>query len=41
MKAGENDTSAGTEAYLVKKLKEKSEEYDMRAIVTVIAYNWL
>lgn len=34
--AGENDTSAGTEAYLVKKLAEKAEQYDLRAIVTPI-----
>jgi len=38
LKAGESDTSAGTEAYLVKKLREKAEEYDLRSIIFSVLY---
>lgn len=33
-----SESDAGTEAYLVKKIKEKAEEYDLRAIVFCILY---
>ena len=38
MKAGENDTSVGAEAFLINKLQEKVEEYDLRAIIFAILY---
>ncbi len=38
LKAGENDSEAGTEAYLVKRIQEKVEEYDFRAIIFCILY---
>lgn len=38
LKSGENDSEAGTEAYLVKRIQEKVEEYDFRAIIFCILY---
>ena len=38
MAADFSESDAGTEAYLVKKIKEKAEEYDLRAIVFCILY---
>lgn len=38
IKAGENDTSVGAEAYLINKLQEKAQEYDLRAIIFAILY---
>ena len=38
LKAGENDTSVGTEAFLINKLQDKVEEYDLRAIIFAILY---
>ena len=38
MKAGESDTSVGAEAYLINKLQEKAEEFDLRSIIFSILY---
>lgn len=38
LKAGENDTSVGTEAFLINKLQDKVDEYDLRAIIFAILY---
>jgi hypothetical protein len=36
--AGDSESDVGTEAYLVRKIKEKVEEYDLRAIIFAILY---
>ncbi len=38
MVAGDSESDVGTEAYLVRKIKEKVEEYDLRAIIFAILY---
>lgn len=35
---GDNESDVGAEAYLVRKIKENVEEYDLRAIVFAILY---
>jgi len=35
---GESESDAGTEAYFVKKLSQKAEEYDLGAIIFCILY---
>ncbi|EAR84467.2 hypothetical protein TTHERM_00691650 (macronuclear) [Tetrahymena thermophila SB210] len=36
--AADSESEAGTEAYLVRKIKEKVEQYDLRAIIFAILY---
>lgn len=36
--AADSESEAGTEAYLVRKIKEKVELYDLRAIIFAILY---
>jgi ferritin len=38
LKNGDSESDAGTEAYLVRKIKEKVEEYDLRSIIFAILY---
>lgn len=35
---GDNDSEAGTEAYLVRRVKDQSQKYDLRSIVFCILY---
>jgi hypothetical protein len=35
---GESESDVGTEAFLVRKIKERVEEYDLRSIVFAILY---
>ncbi len=36
--AADNESDAGTEAYLARKIKQKVEQYDLRAIIFAILY---
>lgn len=38
MHAADNESEAGTEAYLVRKIKEKIEKYDLRAIIFAVLH---
>ena len=38
LKAGDNESDVGTEAFLVRKIKEEVKIYDLRGIIFAILY---
>ena len=39
LQASESESNTGTEAYLVRKIKEKAEKFDLRAIVMLLLFS--